>query len=91
MVHYMSTTRKRASKSTAKREMVFSVELSDDLRAKLRRLVGYCAMNNVEVKPSHVIRALLEEVREQSPEFLVLLKKQVEKDRAATREKRRKS
>jgi len=71
-----------------KKASPLTVQLSDEHRKKLARLVGYAMMNDVHPNVGRVIRTLIETAVE-GPEFLKAVSQIDERERESYREKRR--
>jgi hypothetical protein len=77
------------SKNTPRKLTPLSVQLLEEHRKKLNRLIGYAMMNNVTPSVGRVIRTLIENAVE-GPEFLKAVGAVDERERESYREKRRK-
>jgi hypothetical protein len=65
-----------------------SVQLHEEHRKKLNRLIGYAMMHNITPSVGRVIRTLIENAAE-GPEFLKAVGAVDERERESYREKRR--
>ena len=71
-----------------KKASPLTVQLGEEHRKKLNRLVGYAMMHDVHPNVGRVIRTLIESAAE-GPDFLKAVKDIDERERESYREKRR--